>query len=88
MPSGSIQQQHGMSAFGDVQGYLVDMQLHHVGVGMGQCEGCADATCGADGTKEIRVLITLIGRLGGTCAALRPLPDKAILLTDAGLVLT
>ena len=26
VPSDTIQQQHGMSAFGDVQGYLVDMQ--------------------------------------------------------------
>lgn len=80
MPSGSIQQQHGMSAFGDVQGYLVDMQLHHVGVSMGQSEGRAHASFGADGAEEIGVLIALVGRLGRSCAAPRPLPDEPALL--------
>ncbi len=76
-----------MGVLGDVQGYFVDMQLHHVGVGMGQCEGRTNATGGADGAEQIRVLVTLVGRLGGSCAALRPLPDEAILLADPRLVL-
>jgi hypothetical protein len=87
VPSGAIQQQHGMGTLGDVEGYLVDMQLHHVGVGMGQCEGRADTSGGADGAEQIRVLVALIGRLGGSCSTLRPLPDEAVLLADAGFIL-
>jgi hypothetical protein len=63
------------------------MQLHHVGVGMGQCEGRADTSGGADGAEQIRVLVALIGRLGGSCSTLRPLPDEAVLLADAGFIL-
>ena len=87
MPAGAIQQQHGVGVPGDVQGYLVDMQLHHVGIGMGQCEGRADASRRADGAEQIRVLIALIGRLERPRAALRPLPDEAVLLADPRLVL-
>jgi hypothetical protein len=87
VPSGAIQQQNGMGTLGDVQGYLVDMQLHHVGVGMGQCESRADTAGGADGAEEIRVLVTLVGGLGGPRSTLRPLPDKAVLLADAGFIL-
>lgn len=76
-----------MGTLGDAERYLVDMQLHHVGVGMGQCEGRTDATGGADGTEQIGVLITLVGGLGGPCAAPRPLPDEAVLLADAGFIL-
>jgi hypothetical protein len=87
VPSGAIQQQHGMGTLGDVQGYLVDVQLHHVGVGVRQREGRADASGWADSAKEIGVLIALVGRLGGSCAAPRPLPDEAVLLTDPRLIL-
>jgi hypothetical protein len=76
----AIQQQHSMGALDDLEGYLVDMQLHHVGVGMGRCEGCADAAGRANGAEEIGVLIASIGGLGGPRAAPDPLAGKAVLL--------
>ena len=87
VPARAVEQQYGMGTLGDVQGYLVDVQLHHVGVGMGQCEGRADASGWADGAKEIGVLIALVGWLGGSCSTLGPLPDEAVLLADAGFIL-
>ena len=34
VPSGAIEQQHGVSALGDIAGDLVEVKLHHVGVGV------------------------------------------------------
>jgi hypothetical protein len=76
-----------MGTLGDVEGYLVDMQLHHVGVGMGQCDGRANASGWAYGTEEIGVLIALISRLSGPRSTLGPLPDEAVLLADASFIL-
>ncbi len=76
-----------MGILGNMEGYLVDVQLHHVGVGMWQRQRRADASRRADCTEQIGVLIALIGRLGGPRSALRPLPDKAILLADPCFVL-
>ena len=73
--------------FCNVEGYLVDVQLHHVGIGVGQRERRADAAGRADGTEQICVLVTLISRLGGSCATLGPLADETILLADPRLVL-
>ena len=35
MPSGAIHEQDGVSAVGDVARYLVQMQLHGFGIGVG-----------------------------------------------------
>jgi hypothetical protein len=36
MPSGPVEEQNGMGA-GDVARDFVEVELHHVGVGIGQC---------------------------------------------------
>ena len=76
-----------MGAFGDVTGDLVDVELHGLGVGEGQRQGGPDAACRADGAEQVGALVALVGGLGGPRAAPRPLPDQAVLLADAGLVL-
>jgi hypothetical protein len=63
------------------------MQLHGVGVGIWHGNSRAGSSCRTYGTKEISILIALIGRLAGPCSASAPLADDAIFLTDAGLVL-
>ena len=63
------------------------MQLHHVGVGIGQGEGRSDAPRWADRAEQIGVVIALVGGLPWPRPASGPLPDKAVLLADPGLVL-
>jgi hypothetical protein len=63
------------------------MKLHHVGVGIGQREGRPDAAGRADGAEQIGVVIALVGGLPWPRPAPGPLPNLAVLLADAGLVL-
>ena len=76
-----------MGVSGDVQGYLVEMQLHSVGVGEGQRQPCAHAPRRTDGAKEIGTLVALVRGLDRPRSPPGPLSDKAVLLADAGLVL-
>jgi hypothetical protein len=87
MPARAVEQQHGVGALGDMEGDLVDVELHHVGVGEGQRQRSADAPRRADRPKEIGALIALVGGLAGSRPLARPLPDDAVLLADAGLIL-
>jgi hypothetical protein len=63
------------------------VKLHHVGVGVGQREGGADAPRWADRAEQIGVVIALIGGLARSRSALGPLPNLPVLLADPGLVL-
>jgi hypothetical protein len=53
VPSGSVEQQDGVGALGDVARDFVEVKLHHVGVGVGQGERGADAAGGADRAEQI-----------------------------------
>ena len=87
MPSGAIEKQHDVSALSDVARDFGEVRLHHVGVGVGQRERGADASGGADRAKQIGVLIALVGGLPWPRSAPGPLPNLAVLLADARLVL-
>ena len=75
-----------MGAVGDVERDFVEMELHHVGVGIGQRQRRPDAAGGADGAEQIGVVIALVGGLPWPRSAPGPLPNLAVLLADAGLV--
>ena len=62
------------------------MELHHVGVGVGQHEGRPDAAGRADRAEQIGVVVALVGGLARARPAPGPLPNLAVLLADAGLV--
>ena len=87
VPSGPVEEQNGMGAVGDVARDFVEVELHHVGVGIGQRQRRPDAAGGADGAEQIGVVIALVGGLPGPRSAPGPLPNLAVLLADAGLVL-
>jgi hypothetical protein len=87
MPSGSIEQQNGVCAFGDVTRYFVEVKLHGECVGDGQRERRAFTPRRADRAEEIGVVVTLVGRLARSRSASSPLADETVLLTDAGLIL-
>jgi hypothetical protein len=63
------------------------MHLHRLGVCIGQCERCADATRRANGAEEIGVFIALVGGLTRSRSASCPLANQAVLLPDARFVL-
>lgn len=76
-----------MGALCDMAADLVEVELHGVGVGEGQCERGARAAGGTDGAEEIGVLVALVGGLAWTRAAPGPLPDESVFLADPGFVL-
>ena len=88
VPSGPVEQQHGVGALGDVARDFVEVELHHVSVGVGQREGRPYAAGQADRAEQTGVVIALVGGLPWPRPAPGPLADEAVLLTDAGLVLT
>jgi hypothetical protein len=68
-------------------GDFVEMELHGLGVGAGQGERRADAAGWANRSEQIGVFVALICGLARPRSASGPLPDLAILLANAGLVL-
>ena len=86
MPSGPVEEQNSVGALGDVARDFVEVELHHVSVGVGQREGRPDAPRWADRTEQIGVVIALVGGLPWPRPAPGPLPNLAVLLADAGLV--
>ena len=76
-----------MRSLSDVARDFVEVELHRFGVGIGQRERRADAARRADGAEQIGVVVALVGRLARPGSPSGPLPDLAVLLADAGLVL-
>ncbi len=87
MPSGAIEKQNGMGARCDVARDFVKVELHHIGVGIGQSQGHSDAAGRTDRAEQIGVGVALIGGLAWPRSAPGPLAHEAVLLTDPGLVL-
>jgi hypothetical protein len=88
VPCGSVEQRHGVGAVGDMVGDFVEVELHGLGVGVGQGERGADASGWADGAEQVGVVVALVGRLARPRSASGLLSDLAVLLADAGFVLT
>ena len=88
MPTSAIEDQHRMGASRDIDRNLVEVKLRRLGVGEGHGERRADAAGRTNGAEQIGALIALIGRLARSRSPARPLAHEAVLLTDAGLVLT
>jgi len=87
MPSRAIEQQNGVRALCDMARDFVDVELHHLCVGIGERQRGAFALRRADRAKEIGVLVALVGGLTRTRSTPRPLAHEAVLLADAGFVL-
>ena len=87
MPTRAIHQYDGMTALRDGSADLIEMKLHGMGVGPRHHDGRADPSCRADGAEQIGALIALIGGLTRPCAFAGPEVDKAVLLSQPGLIL-
>ena len=76
-----------MSARGNAERYLGQMQRHGFGIAEGQDQPCALAMLGADRAEDIGRLRPLILRCRWPRSAPRPAPRDLVLLADAGFVL-
>ena len=86
VPSGLVEEEHGMPAGGDLGGDLGEVQVHRLDVAGGQDESSTFAFLGADGTKNVGGSRALVARCCWPCAAFGPTPGDLVLLADAGLV--
>ena len=87
VPTGLIDQEHGVCAGRDGLGYLGEMQVHRLGIAGRQDQGRALALLGADRAEDVGRGGTLVTRSAGTRAALRPAAGDLVLLADPSLVL-
>jgi hypothetical protein len=76
-----------VGALGDMARDFIEVELHRLGVGVGQGKRRSDAAGWADGTEQVGVVVALVSGLARPGFALGPLPDLAVLLAYAGLVL-
>ena len=86
MPAGLIEHQHGVGAGRDALGDFDQMQVHRVGVALGQDERRALAVLGRDRAEDVGRSGSLIFGSAWTRAALGPTAGDLVLLADARLV--
>ena len=87
MPPGAIQQQDGMRARRDMAADLNQMQVHRLGIGLGQDKGGAGAARRTDRAEDVGPVIALIARRRRPGALFRPDVGQAALLADACFIL-
>ena len=87
VPSGLIDQEHGVGAWRDGLGDLDEMQVHRLGVAGGQDQAGALALLRTDGTEDVSRGGALIAGRAGAGTALRPPARDLVLLADARFVL-
>ena len=86
VPSGLVEEEHGMPAGGDLGGDLGEVQVHRLDVAGGQDESSTFAFLRADGAKNVGGSRALVARCCWPCAAFGPTPGDLVFLADAGLV--
>src|SRR5262249_25898247 len=87
VPAGLVEQDDSVRTRHDVARNLVQMLLHGPTIGVRKDQRGTDVASRADGTEDIGIRVALISGLAWTAATLGPLIDKAVLLSNARLVL-
>ncbi len=87
VPSGAVADQQGNGACRYLGADLGQMQVHHLGIGIGRDDGCASAACRADSTKDVGGLMPVITHHQRARADRRPDIGVAALLADPRFVL-
>jgi hypothetical protein len=67
---------------------FIEVEPHRLGVGVGQGKRRSDAAGWADGAEQVGVVLARVSGLARPGSAPGPLPELAVLLADASLVLT
>ena len=86
VPSGLIEQQHGVLAWADHGGDLGEVQVHRPAVAEGQDQGRALGLARTDGTEDVGRGVALILRRRWPGAAPRPAAGELVLLAYASLI--
>jgi len=86
MPSGLIEDQHSVCARPDLRSDFSKVQVHGLGIAMGQDEPSALAFLWADGTENIGRSRALIGWRRRPRPASGPAPRDLIFLSDTSFV--
>jgi len=86
MPSGLIEQQHGVLAGADHLADLGQVQVHRRGVAERQDQCRALAVLRADGAEDVGRGVALVLRCRGPGPAPCPAAGDAVLLADAGFI--
>src|SRR5450631_252377 len=87
MPSGSIEEEDGVTALRHLAADLLEMQVHRLRIGIWQDQGHTDIALRADSAKYVGPFAALIPRRGWAAAALGPDASQCALLTNPGFVL-
>lgn len=87
MPSGAVEDEDGVVPGLDLGGDLGQVQVHGLGIGVGQNQGGADVTSGAHGAEDVRPGVAGVLDPARPGALLGPNVGQGSLLPDTGLVL-
>ena len=87
MPACAVEQNDGMAVGRDDASDLGEVQVHRLGVGLGQDERGAEIARGTDRAEQIGPIVALIARRAWPAAALGPDAGQRPLLADARFVL-
>ena len=87
MPTGLIHQHDSVSAGGDSERYLGQMERHGFGIAKGQHQARALAVLRADRAEDIGRFRPLVFGCRWSCAAPGPAPRDLVLLADPRFVL-
>ena len=86
MPSGLVEDDDGMGAFGDLGADFRKMQAHGLGVGVGQNQGRRFVGFWTGCGKQISSFVALIFGLSWPAATTRPLAGQLTFLADPGFI--
>ena len=86
MPAGAVEHHHAMRP-GATWRLISARCRPAAAIDMGQDEGGADGTLGADCTEQVGPGVAAVARRPGPGAAARPDPGQRALLADAGFIL-
>jgi len=87
VPSGSVEEQDGVTVLRHLAADFLEMQVHRLGVGIRQHQSRADIATRADSAEYVGPFVALIARGGRPAAALCPDAGQCALLTNPGFVL-
>lgn len=88
MPAGTVGDDCRMDLSRDLRADLLEVQLHHGGIGAGENQPDGAVALRTEGAEDIGILIARIDGHGRTGSFRRPTVSTSPFLTNAGFVLT
>jgi hypothetical protein len=82
MPSGAVQHENRVRAPGDGPGYLGEVGIHRLRVGMGHDQRSGGTAFGADGTEDVGPFVAGVARRAWAAASVGPDAGQRALLAD------